>query len=129
MNAQYNLSKKSLFELGLSHTNNNASSLPYDRYESNALSVGYYDALPLNILFSFQPSFSVNKYDSSDPVDNGKTRKDNKLSLSLNLYTNIEAMGKILTPVIGYTYTHNESNISRRDFERNLVSFDIRAQF
>lgn len=128
-NLRYSIDKFSVAEVGLNYTNNNANEVDHERYDSYRISIGYSKFFANGIGTSIQPSYAIVKYEDIDFVDNGVMREDKRLGVSVNIYKNISIKQFDFTPILSYTYTDNNSNISRRDYKKHQVSLQIRKQF
>ena len=126
---QYSINLKNMVELGLSIQNNDANDLDYNRYLSETISLGWYTAFNNGIRLSFQPSYTKRDYSSADIVDAGETRNDNFYNTNVNIYKEISTFKIPITYVLAFTWSKNDSDIDRRDYEREQYFFQIRKQF
>lgn len=128
-NMKLQLSPSQVIEWGATLVDNNANDYDYNRYVSESLNLGYYADCKQYFRFSLLPTYTRLRYDDPDPVDSGEKRTDNRYAISANIYRDMTVFNRTITPVLSYTYTKNDSNIDRRDYERNQTSLMIRIEF
>lgn len=122
-------SKNSSIGANVSRYNNDANDLNYNRYQSNGLTVNYNYRFENGTSISIQPSINLTDYNSSDPVDSGVVRSDSKKSINVNIWKETSIAGINFTPILGLSYSKNDSNIERRKFERSQVNLQLRKSF
>lgn len=128
-NMKFQINQDQILECGATIVDNNANDFDYNRFRSATLNLGYHTRYKDLFGLSLLPSFTRVRYDEADPIDNGEKRSDNRYGITTNLYKDFIVYNTVVTPVLTYTFTKNNSNIDRRDYDRNQASLMVRIEF
>jgi hypothetical protein len=122
----YTLSTSSVVSTGVSLSRQDAGQSVY-AFTASQVRLGYDRDLPAGWSLSTQLSYAVVDYDQALAAFGVARRDDQWVARIAILNRRIDLYG--FTPRIGYTYTHNVSNISLYTYDRNQFEVGLSRAF
>ena len=122
----YVLSPSSLLQLQAGFSRQDARIAPYS-YDGISLGIGYQQDLPWGFTATFQPSYTIARYDAMLPAF-GKTRSDDAMMLAVS-FLNRRWDYHGFTPRFSYVFTEQHSNIALYSYSRSQFQIGVTSLF
>lgn len=126
--ARYYLGQSTFLQATYRHGEENTREEYIDN-RSNGLSLAFHAALPAGFSFYLSPGATKTRYAAQEQAFDAR-RRDTLYTLTANLAKEFKSTGNAAVSVaIGYTYSHNDSNLTLYEYKRNQISAQISATF
>lgn len=123
----YYYSQDTIFDFGASRAEEKYR-YEIDSTDANGLDIALTQKLPYDLTFYVKPSATYVRYRGIQATDQIR-RKDERYNFFTSLAWDYQLGDYTITPSIEYTYTVNESNVARNEYERTKVAFMTRMLF